>query len=378
MAYNQVSHKKNNPLLNLLLFVMIISVVAIIYLLVPRLAEESFGSSSPALTASQRWIYGAKLLLNKDGLLENGCKAGKPIDFEISQGESIYSISSDLQAKGLIKDVEGFRNYLIYKGYDTNILANHYSLNCMSSPVDIAGQIKNNFQENVIFNILPGWRSEEIANALASSGIEVDAQEFLAVVKNPVNLQLPEYIPQGSSVEGFLFPGEYTISRKISAQELVLTFLTRFESEMTRNNVSLSPKNGLDFYQTIILASIIQRETYTEAERPLIASVFYNRLASGMKLETDPTVQYALGYNEQWGWWKSPLSSDDLNVASDYNTYQVNGLPPSPIANPDLSSIQAAENPQQSNYYYFRAKCDDSGMHLFAQTLDEQIANACK
>jgi UPF0755 protein len=378
MAYNTVSRKKNNHLLNLLLFVMIIFVAVIIYLIVPRLAAESFGSSSPALTASQRWIYGAKLLLNKEKLLENGCLAGKPIDFEITQGESIYSISSDLQAKGLITNAEDFRNYLIYKGYDTNILANHYSLNCTSSPVDIAGQIKNNFQENVIFNILPGWRSEEIANALASSGIEVDAQEFLAVVKNPSTLQLPEYIPQGSSVEGFLFPGEYTISRKISAQELVQTFISRFESEMTRNNVSLSPQNGLDFYQTIVLASIIQRETYAEAERPLIASVFYNRLASGMKLETDPTVQYALGYNEKWGWWKSPLSSDDLNVTSDFNTYQVSGLPPSPIANPDLSSIQAAESPQQSNYYYFRAKCDNSGMHLFAQTLDEQIANACK
>ena len=378
MAYNQFSRKKNNHLLNLILFVMIISVVVIIYLLIPRFAEESFGSSSPTLTTSQRWIYGAKLLLNKEKLLENGCQIGKPIDFEITQGESIYSISSDLQTKGLIQDAEGFRNYLIYKGYDTNILANHYSLMCTSSPVDIASKIKNKYLENVIFNILPGWRSEEIANALASSGIEVDAQEFLAVVKNPVNLQLPDYIPQGSSVEGFLFPGEYTISRKISAQELVQTFLSRFESEVTRNNINLSPQNGLDFYQTIILASIIQRETYAEAERPLIASVFYNRLASGMKLETDPTVQYALGYNEQWGWWKSPLSSDDLNVASDFNTYQVNGLPPSPIANPDLSSIQAAESPQQSNYYYFRAKCDDSGMHLFAQTLDEQIANACK
>jgi UPF0755 protein len=97
-----------------------------------------------------------------------------------------------------------------------------------------------------------------------------------------------------------------------------------------------------------------------------------------MKLETDPTVQYALGYSAQFGWWKSPVDENDLSVQSDYNTYLITGLPPAPISNPDLSAIRAAENPDKSDFLYFRAKCDNSGTHIFAQTLQEQIANACR
>jgi UPF0755 protein len=126
------------------------------------------------------------------------------------------------------------------------------------------------------------------------------------------------------------------------------------------------------------MASIVQREGVDPNEHSLIASVFYNRLAAGMRLESDPTTQYALGYNEnQQTWWTNPLTYDDLAVNSAYNTYQVNGLPPGPISNPGLNALQAVAKPAQTPYYYFRAKCDGSGDHEFATTYDEHLQNAC-
>jgi UPF0755 protein len=112
---------------------------------------------------------------------------------------------------------------------------------------------------------------------------------------------------------------------------------------------------------------------------PLIASVFHNRLAANMKLDSDPTVQYSLGYNpKQKTWWTNPLSSADMSVDSPFNTYRYPDLPPGPIANPGLAALRAVAFPDQSPYYYFRAACDGSGRHLFATTFSEHLANACK
>ena len=369
--------KVSNGLLTVLLFVMIALAGLLVWFVVPMLANDAFGPASLYLSKSQKWGYSAQLLLHKNELLGSSCSGSQPQEFTISMGDSINLIATRLATTGLIRNQESFRNYLIYKGLDTNIRAGTYSLGCNLSPVSIASKIENHYLQSVVFDILPGWRAEEIANALASSGIEVSAQDFLMEVKASSDLQLPEYIPQGQSVEGFLFPGEYTVDRKISARDLTQLFVSRFDEEITAAGLSKENVNGLDFYQAVVLASIIQRESYANTERPVIASVFYNRLAAGIKLETDPTVQYALGYNDQWGWWKSPLSLSDLSIQSPFNTYTINGLPPSPISNPDLSSIRAAENPATTNYFFFRAKCDSSGEHIFAQTLQEQIANAC-
>ena len=111
---------------------------------------------------------------------------------------------------------------------------------------------------------------------------------------------------------------------------------------------------------------------------PLIASVFLNRLKIGMKLESDPTVQYALGYDRTGQtWWKNPLSQIDLQYDSLYNTYLYPSLPPGPIASPSLEALQAVANPLTSSYFFFRAKCDGSGEHLFAETFEQHVANEC-
>ena len=121
----------------------------------------------------------------------------------------------------------------------------------------------------------------------------------------------------------------------------------------------------------------MEREAIQDQEAPQIASVYLNRLKIGMKLDADPTVQYALGFNPvQATWWTNPLSTTD--VASPYNTYFNPGLPPSPISNPSLNSLQAVAFPADTPYYYFRARCDGSGLHAFAATFEEHVANECQ
>jgi UPF0755 protein len=122
----------------------------------------------------------------------------------------------------------------------------------------------------------------------------------------------------------------------------------------------------------------VERESVNEEEMPLIASVFLNRLSIDMKLDADSTVQYALGYNEsQQTWWTNPLRGEDLTIDSAYNTYLYPGLPPGPIANPSLNALRAVAFPGQTPYFYFRAACDGSGNHLFAETFEQHVENAC-
>jgi UPF0755 protein len=154
--------------------------------------------------------------------------------------------------------------------------------------------------------------------------------------------------------------------------------LDNFEEQLKLELRNGFAQQNLSIFEAVTLASIVERESVVAEEMPLIASVFLNRLDAGIKLEADSTVQYALGYNSrQDTWWTNPLSGQDLEIDSPYNTYRYPGLPPGPIANPGLSALRAVAFPAQTPYYYFRAACDASGKHLFAQTFAEHVGNAC-
>jgi UPF0755 protein len=231
----------------------------------------------------------------------------------------------------------------------------------------------------VDFVILPGWRIEEVAAALPTSGLEISPQEFLSMVGQPdSSVRSIDQIPPGASLEGFLFPGTYEIARDTTLSGFIEKLLENFDQNLTPDLHQAFEQQGLDVYQAVILASIIQRESIVQAEMPMIASVFYNRLRAGMKLDSDPTVQYALGYNQKKGtWWTNPLSLDDLKTNSPYNTYLYPGLPPAPIANPSLEALKAVAFPAESPYFYFRAACDNSGTHVFSVSFEEHVNNAC-
>ncbi len=179
-------------------------------------------------------------------------------------------------------------------------------------------------------------------------------------------------------MEGFLFPDSYRLDRNISADEMLAAFARRFDEQVSPDMRQAFERHGLNLQEAVTLASIVQRETMVDDEAPTIASVFYNRLDQGMKLDSDPTVQYALGYNKkQQTWWTNPLSADDLAVVSPYNTYTHTSLPPGPISNPGLTVLEAVAYPAQTPYYYFRARCDGSGRHNFSVTYEEHLQNAC-
>jgi UPF0755 protein len=168
------------------------------------------------------------------------------------------------------------------------------------------------------------------------------------------------------------------MDKEISAEDFILMLVNQFDENLTNKIENGFAKQGLSLYEGVTLASIVQKEAIVDSEKAAIAGVFINRISASMRLETDPTVQYALGYSEKdKTWWKVPLSFDDLAVNSPYNTYQVDGLPPTPICNPGIDALRAVANPEQHGYYYFRAACDNSGLHLFATSLDEHIQNAC-
>ncbi len=352
--------------------------VFIVWMGVPLLAEEKFGPAAENLTPIQKWNYSLKIITQTNDLLESPALVETVENFAIQSGASVSQVAMDLESRGLIRNWKALRNFIIYKGYDTQVKAGDFSLSNTLTAVQIAEAILSTYSAEVPFYIYPGWRAEEIAAALPISGIEVDPESFLAVVRNSNRLPLPDGLQGLTTLEGFLFPGNYTIPRVISPEELVLIFVGRFTQVVTSDLQNNLQMHGLNIQQAITLASIIQRETFDDNERSLMASVFYNRLAAGIKLETDPTVQYSLGYSESWGgWWKTPLAISDLSTPSEFNTYVIPGLPPTPIANPDLPSILAVASPAQSEYYYFRANCDQSGSHVFSRTFEEHLSYTC-
>ncbi len=365
-----------------LLFIFFICLLVIMGIIVPRIittqAENIFGPPSPNLSTSQRLYLSALVLFQSNDLIQSKNPVGQDIPITINQGESVPSILGKLWEADLINNPGVFRNYLQYTGLDTSLKAGEYLLNTAMSPIEIAKSIQVSISPNVTLTILPGWRLEEIANSLYTSGLNITVEEFLdATHSHPEGYSFSTCLGD-NSLEGFLFPGSYTVPRETTLDELLPQVLMNFEAQVSNEMKNGFSKQGLDLCKAVALASIIQREAVVEEEMPQIASVFYNRLNSGSVLASDPTVQYALGYNQNQGtWWTNPLTLDDLQVDSPYNTYIFSGLPPGPISNPGLSALQAVAYPAQTPYFYFRAACDGSGRHLFAKTFDEHVANEC-
>ena len=371
--------RSSKPPIGIILLFSFLLLVLVAWMSVPTLAERRFGDAADTLRGISRWNFSFQVLTGYEDLTQPAAASSNKLTFEISSGESISSIATRLEREGMIRDAASFRAYLVYKGLDDQVKAGKYKISPSMTSLEIIERIQSAYSDTVPFYIYPGWRAEEIAAALPSSGIEVSAEEFLNVVRQPERLVGITPYEDFPSLEGFIFPGQYEIKRDILPEELVLVFLNKFTEKVTPETIEAIENNGLSLYEGIILASIIQRETFMDDERGMMASVFYNRLAAGMRLETDPTVQYALGYSEKWGnWWKTPLKSGDLRVDSPFNTYVYAGLPPSPISNPDLPSILAVAYPEASDYYYFRARCDQSGYHEFSRTYEEHLSKACE
>ena len=353
--------------------------------IVPHQVEISLGEASHDLDVWEKWRLILLLSQKKAVLTKPANPNGEMQQFQIGFGESPLLVAKRLKEGGLLSDDSSFVMYLRYKGLDKTIQAGDYHLSAAMTPIQIAQTFQDATPKEVPFRVLEGWRIEEIAASLPTSGLNIDQDTFLSFARiRPDGYSFSSELPAFSTsstpypVEGFLYPDAYSITRDADAADLITILLKRFDEAIDAGIREGIKRQGLSFYEGVILASIVEREAVMDDEKPLIASVFLNRLRIGMKLEADPTVQYAMGYRaDRNGWWPFPLFREDLSIISPYNTYVINGLPPSPICNPGLSSLKAVAFAPETKYIYFRALCDDSKRHAFSETFDQHVKNAC-
>jgi UPF0755 protein len=327
--------------------------------------EQAFGPPDPSVGRLQTFYLSTLLSRQVEDLNNPINPQGEETPFQIILGESTTTVIQRLSEQDLITDPSAFRNYLVYKGLDTGIQAGEYVLSQRMTPVEIAWALQDATPTEVSFTILAGWRIEEVAESLPTTGLEISPEGFLTTA-------------QIMDAEGYLPSGKYQFPRDTIAEDLLHTLTEVFEDQLTQEIHDGWQNQGLTTREAVILASIIERESVVDDEMPMIASVFLNRLRANMKLDADATVQYALGYNRaQNTWWTNPLSQADLKIDSPYNTYRYKGLSPGPICNPSVEALRAVAFPAQTQYFYFRSACDGSGRHVFARTLEGHIQNEC-
>jgi UPF0755 protein len=303
------------------------------------------------------------------------------VSFTVEVGETAYSISNKLLEQSLIADADLFRLFLRYNGLDASLEAGDYTLRRNMNFREIAEALQKASFEEVIVRIPEGWRAEQIAEMLTAEGI-MDGAVFLATVRQGTGVEHPLVAdrPPGASYEGYLFPDTYRIPANGTPEDLISRMLENMASKIPANALDLATAQGYTFHEILIIASIVEREAVVAAERPTIASVYLNRLAQGMYLQADPTVQYAMGYQTDTGqWWKTPVTLEEYSqVNSPYNTYLNGGLPPGPIASPGAASIIATLQPEQTTFLFFMG-CGGEGAHLFATDYEthQQNVAAC-
>lgn len=349
---------------------------------IANLDETTFSGGSPNLNPIERIALENYFSSRTESLSQPIGQGTETVMFVIESGQHANQVADNLAAAGLLFDTELFVNYVRYQGIDSQLAAGSFRIDPRLTVPELAAVLTQSQIIEVEINFLTGWRLEEMANYLDTiKPAEIESQEFLALAQRTQPLPLNGYtffssMPAGATLEGFLFPDTYRIPTNADATYLINMMLARFEQQLTADMREQFALQQLTVYEAVTLASIVQREAVVDAEKPLIAGVFLNRLQLGMQLQADATVQYAIG-NQTTGWWKSPLSAADLTADSPYNTYLYPALPPGPIANPGLSALEAVATPQESDYIFFVADCapGSAGQHLFSVTYEEHVVN---
>jgi UPF0755 protein len=330
-------------------------------------------------------VLAFSLRLREDELTIPGGTNPQQRPFAIVPGEPARFVAGRLYSEGFIHDADLFNLYLRVTGLERRVEAGNFILAETMTIPEIAEALQTALFEEIPVTIPEGFRAEEIAERLAENNV-MESDRFLAAVRAPRTLSIfEEYeflaeLPADASLEGYLFPDTYRFPVFASTPELVLApFLNNFEAKVGEDGLR-GGSSGMSGRNLITLASIVEREAVQADERPLIASVYLNRLngicsgeVGGPYLQADPTVQYARGTVGNW-WWKPQRIEEYATVTSPYNTYLNQGLPPGPIASPGLSAIAATQNPTPSDLCFFVATGDD-GRHVFARTLAEHQQN---
>ncbi len=351
--------------------------LAAILLTTTELVAE-LGPAADELPPIQRAPLAAFLLLSAQALDSPAGNPDAALELHVPEGATAQSVIDELVEAGVVRNGLLLRNYMQYRGLDLGIQAGSYQVSGSMTVRELAATLQRARPPEIVLTVVEGWRLEQIAEAVGQAGLSYGATDFLQAARSiPPDHPLAPELPGGVSLEGFLFPDTYRLEPTGTAQDLVDSMLETFQLRVAGDQLQAFYAQGLLLYEAVTLASIVEREAIVPEERPLIAAVFLRRLRTGLPLESDPTVQYALGQQPGGDWWKSPLTLVDLEIASPYNTYRNTGLPPGPIANPGLASLEAVAAPAETTFLYFRATCDGSGRHSFADTFEQHLLNAC-
>ncbi len=293
----------------------------------------------------------------REGTLPTDKSDKTPVIFVVQQGEGLNSIINKLKEQRLIRNRITFFAIVYQLGIEKKIQAGDFRLSKAMNTYDIANNLTHGTLDKWI-TIPEGWRKEEIADRV---GKDLDISEV-------------EFIEKAQ--EGFLFPDTYLIPKEATADTIISILTNTFENKFTPLD-DKRRKLGLTKLQAVTLASLVERESKFDSERQGIASVLLRRYREGIPLQIDATVQYAMGYDAvKKTWWPVPLS-EDLKINSPYNTYLNTGLPPGPISNPGLASLEAVVNADPNTPYLFYVH-DSQGKAHFARNGEEHERNIQK
>lgn len=285
----------------------------------------------------------------------------QPVFLEFERGTSTSTIARELADKGVIESSWLFlAARAVRRG--ANLQAGEYKFDKPASPLEVFGRIARGDIYYMELLVPEGFNMFDIAEAVGKLGT-MRPEAFLAAARDPSLIR--DLDPDAPSLEGYLFPNTYRVYRHTTARQLCRMMTDEFRARWMALHTRAS------VHDTMTLASMVEREARRPEERPLVSSVFRNRLKLGMKLDCDPTTVYAALLDHRY---RGTIYRSDLANTSPWNTYQHAGLPPGPIANPGLSSIAAALSPADTHYLYFVAKADGSGGHNFSESLLEHEA----
>lgn len=282
---------------------------------------------------------------------------------ELPRGAGSAGIARTLQRAGVIRYSWAF---LLERALrpSAKLQAGEYRFTNAAPVEEVFGRIARGDIFYFEFAVPEGSNMFDVARSLEAQAV-MTASEFLEAASDPTLVR--DLAPQAETLEGFLFPSTYRLSHTTTAAQLTKMMTAQFRKEWTRLAPATNGDPPADPLRTVTLASLIEKETGVAEERPLVASVFTNRLARGMRLECDPTTIYAALLENRY---RGKIHRSDLASANPYNTYQNAGLPPGPIANPGADAIRAALAPAATKFLYFVAK-PEGGSHQFSATMTE-------
>jgi len=286
--------------------------------------------------------------------------AGKTQMFTIKSGQNLSEISDNLQKNNIVESSLLFRILVSYKESEKRLKAGEYMLSASKTPLQILSIITKGDVKLYKITVPEGLTVKEVAKRVEEAGFGTK-EDFIALAFS--NSFAETLGIKQLNLEGYLFPETYFFPKDTPQKQIIKAMVKAFNKAYTHGFRKKTTDMGFSIHQIVTLASIIEKETGAAKERPIISSVFHNRLKKGMRLESDPTVIYGIkDFNGN-------ITRKDLRRWTPYNTYKIKALPPGPIANPGALSIKAALNPADTDFIFFVAKKDTT--HKFSKTIDE-------